>query len=127
MLLILQAPMLCSYHQDVSDCLARMSIPHAMEFSSPDGQMSVDIVTRCGDGSPLAMEVDGQSHFTALPPYRPLGHTVLRNILITAAGFKGVSIAFYDWNELKDDGERVQFLASKLADFGIVSVENPES
>ena len=98
-------------------------VPHALEFRSPDCLISVDIVTRCGDGSPLAIEVDGDLHFTALPPFRAIGHTMLRNALLTTLGFKGLSIPFYDWQELATIQSKTQYLAKRLEQFGVVLEE----
>lgn len=101
-------------------------VPHAIEFASPDGLMSVDIVTRCGDGSPLALEVDGETHYTALEPYRPLGHTVLRNSLLSTFGFSAISLPFYEWKDLTTLEAQQTYLASKLQTFGL-ELEEPFS
>ncbi len=68
----------------VSGALARLGVPHAVEarVSSPDyGDVVVDILL---EGGAIAVEVDGPSHVTALPPHRNLGHTALRNRLLEA-------------------------------------------
>lgn len=113
----------CRYHQEVSACLEEMLIPHALEFASPDGLISVDIVTRCGDGSPLAIEVDGPLHFSARTPHRPLGHTVLRNNMISALGFKYCSVPFYEWDRLHPSNEKATYMARKLQQFGLLEEE----
>ena len=100
-----------------------MGVPHAIEFSSPDGLLSIDIVARCGDGSPLAIEVDGVDHFTCLPPYRPLGHTIIRNQMIASLGFKGVGIPFYDWQSLASQTDKVSYVTARLAKWGISPFE----
>ena len=109
------------FHQEVSSSLESMGIPHAIEFSSPDGLLSIDIVARCGDGSPLAIEVDGDRHFTALPPFRPLGNTVLRNRLLRASGFHGLGIPFYDWSKLGTPEQRTTYLNARLSKWGIAA------
>lgn len=110
---------LCRFHTDVSTALESMGVPHAVEFSSPDGLLSIDIVARCGDGKPLAIEVDGEEHFTRLPPYRPLGHTLIRNQMIAAMGFRGVGLPFYDWKSLSSLTEKVTYMTARLAKWGI--------
>ncbi len=96
-----------------------MGVPHAIEFSSPDGLLSIDIVARCGDGSPLAIEVDGDEHFTRLPPFRPLGHTVIRNQMIAALGFRGVGIPWYDWKGLASPQDKESYVTARMAKWGI--------
>lgn len=112
-----------SFHEEVSATLQQLGVSHAIEFASPDGLLSIDIVARCDDGQPLAIEVDGELHFTALPPYRPLGSTVLRNQLIAASGFRGLGIPFYDWERLKEDEERKKYLTARLAKWGIAPAD----
>jgi hypothetical protein len=63
--------------------------------------------------------VDGEVHFTKLPPYRPLGHTVLRNQLIAANGFRGVGVPFYDWANLDTLEKRITYLSARLNKWGI--------
>jgi len=67
-------------------------------------------------------QVDGEQHFTTLPPYRPLGHTVLRNQLIAANGFRGVGVPFYDWSNLDTLEKRVTYLSARLNKWGIGDV-----
>ena len=111
--------LVCRFHEEVSQALESMGVPHAVEFSSPDGLMSIDIVARCGDGSPLAIEVDGDEHFTQLPPYRPLGHTTIRNQMIAALGFRGVGIPYYDWQGLPSPADKVSYVTARMAKWGI--------
>ena len=103
----------------MSRALETMGVPHAIEFSSPDGLLSIDIVARCGDGKPLAIEVDGKDHFTRMPPYRPLGHTTIRNQIIAGLGFRGVGIPFYDWHSLASPADKVSYVTARMAKWGI--------
>ena len=49
----------------------------------------------------IAIEVDGPSHFLE-PDGRgpPNGHTLLKRRLLRAAGWRLVSVPFYEWDEL---------------------------
>ncbi len=69
--------------------LDQMGIEHTIEAAIEHaalGPATVDILIRLrGAGArPIALEVDGPWHFTALPPFANLGHTALRNRLLEA-------------------------------------------
>jgi hypothetical protein len=72
---------------EMSKALTAMGIEHAVEAAVEHevlGPVTVDILIKPPGGAPIAVEVDGPTHFTALPPFRNLGHTVLRNRLLEA-------------------------------------------
>jgi hypothetical protein len=71
-------------------------ISHELEHITADGLFSIDlaIVDRR-----IALEFDGPSHFTS-NTLEPLGHTRLRDRLLSAMGWHVVSIPFFDWARL---------------------------
>lgn len=72
---------------EVSDVLSALGIPHTVEARVEHaslGPATVDILIEQPGQPPLVLEVDGPSHFMALPPYQNLGHTALRNRLLKA-------------------------------------------
>ena len=73
-----------------------MGIPHEPEYITADGLFSIDpaIVDRR-----TALEFDGPSHFTHTT-LEPLGHTRLRDRLLSAMGWHVVSIPFFEWGRL---------------------------
>ncbi len=83
--------------QQVGESLRRLGIPHELEYITADGMFSIDlaIVDRR-----IAIEYDGPSHFS-VNTLEPLGHTRLRNRLLSAMGWRVVSIPFFEWDKLQ--------------------------
>ena len=82
--------------REVGESLRRLDISHELEYITADGLFSIDvaIVDRR-----VALEFDGPSHFTT-NTLEPLGHTRLRDRLLSAMGWHVVSIPFFDWARL---------------------------
>jgi len=82
--------------REVGESLRRLGIPHELEYNTADGLFSIDlaIVDRR-----VALEFDGPSHF-ARKTLEPLGHTRLRDRLLSAMGWHVVSIPFFEWDRL---------------------------
>ena len=63
--------------------------------------------------SRIAIEVDGPSHFL-LPDGRGVrksnGPTLLKRRLLAAAGWRGISVPFFEWNALSTASERQTYL-----------------
>jgi hypothetical protein len=80
----------------VGESLRRLGISHELEYTTADGLYSIDfaIVERR-----IALEFDGPSHFTR-NTLEPLGHTRLRDRLLSAMGWHVVSIPFFEWDRL---------------------------
>ncbi len=83
--------------REVGDSLRRLGIPHELEYITADGLFSIDlaILDRC-----IAIEFDGPYHFTR-NTLEPLGHTLLRDRLLSAMGWHVVSIPFFEWSKLR--------------------------
>ncbi|KAG1673213.1 hypothetical protein FOA52_013093 [Chlamydomonas sp. UWO 241] len=64
----------------------------ASEQVTEDGLVSIDIAVQLLDGSRLAVEVDGPTHFLSNAPTVPNGATRLRNRLLEARGWRVVSV-----------------------------------
>jgi hypothetical protein len=62
------------------------------EQATDDGLFSIDIAVQLPDGSRLAVEVDGPSHFLSNQPGRLDGATLLRNRMLEARGWQVVSV-----------------------------------
>ncbi len=73
-----------------------LGVSHELEYITADGLFSIDpaVVDRR-----IAIEFDGPSHFTR-NTLEPLGHTGLRDRLLSAMGWYVVSIPFFDWDRL---------------------------
>lgn len=75
----------CRFQKDVSETLEKLGIAHSVEAEISHatlGPATVDILIERPGQPPMALEVDGPLHFMAVPPYRNLGHTALRNRLL---------------------------------------------
>ena len=83
--------------RQVGESLRRLGISHELEYTTADGLYSIDfaIVERR-----IALEFDGPSHFTR-NTLEPLGHTRLRDRLLSAMGWYVVSIPFFEWDRLQ--------------------------
>lgn len=108
-------------HQEVSQALTKLNIPHEIEPISDDDLFSFDILIdspESGTKPPTVVEVDGQLHFSALQPYRPLGHTQIRNRLFNAAGHLGIAVAFFQWERLQGNPQaQAEYMSQRLAHF----------
>jgi hypothetical protein len=88
--------------REIGESLRRLGIPHELEYITADGLFSIDvaIVDRR-----IALEFDGPSHFIA-DTREPLGHTRLRNRLLSAMGWQVESIHFFEWERLQETDQR---------------------
>jgi very-short-patch-repair endonuclease len=75
-----------------------------------DGLFSIDlaIVDRR-----IALEFDGPSHFTR-NTLEPLGHTRLRDRLLSAMGWQVVSIPFFEWDRLHQQEQMDAYVRQRL-------------
>jgi len=64
----------------------------------------------------VAVEVDGEHHFTHL--LNPNGRTHARNLILESQGLKVVIIPYFEWQRLSIQ-DRKRYLASKLASAGV--------
>ncbi|KAG1673210.1 hypothetical protein FOA52_013090 [Chlamydomonas sp. UWO 241] len=62
------------------------------EQTTDDGLFSIDIAVQLLDGSRLAVEVDGPTHFLSNAPTAPNGATCLRNRLLEERSWRVVSV-----------------------------------
>ena len=71
----------------------------------------------------VAVEVDGPSHFVRCREGKcvPNGPTLLKQRQLKAAGWRVVSVPFYEWAGL-EPGEQRAYLARQLAAVGLVNV-----
>ena len=96
--------------REVADSLCRLGISHELEYVTADGLFSIDlaIVDRR-----IALEFDGPSHFTR-NTLEPLGHTRLRDRLLSAMGWQVVSIPFFEWERLLQIHERDAYVERRV-------------
>jgi very-short-patch-repair endonuclease len=61
----------------------------------------------------IALEFDGPSHFTR-NTLEPLGHTRLRDRLLSAMGWQVVSIPFFEWDRLHQQEPMDAYVRQRL-------------
>jgi len=89
--------------REVGETLRRLGISHELEYITADGLFSIDLAIT---DRRIALEFDGPSHFTT-NTLEPLGHTRLRDRLLSAMGWHVVSIPFFDWGRLHNRPEQM--------------------
>jgi hypothetical protein len=89
--------------REVGESLRRLGISHELEYTTADGLFSIDLAIT---DRRIALEFDGPSHFTT-NTLEPLGHTRLRDRLLSAMGWHVVSIPFFDWGRLHNRPEQM--------------------
>jgi acetyl esterase/lipase len=99
-------------HTAVSDCLTCMAVAHANERWCERAERSIDILIE--GAVPVALEVDGPSHF--LQDGRQDGRTLLRNRMLAAHGWRVVVVDYRVWNAQQTQEQREAYLRGLLAD-----------
>ena len=102
--------MVSNGQREVGESLRRLGISHELECITADGLFSIDlaIVDRR-----IALEFDGPSHFTR-NTLEPLGHTRLRDRLLSAMGWHVVSIPFFEWGRLHQTEQRDAYVERRV-------------
>jgi acetyl esterase/lipase len=88
-----------------------MGLPHANEHWCERAERSIDIAIE--GTTPVALEVDGPSHF--LQDGRPDGSTLLRDRMLAAHGWRVVVVDYRVWDGLADDAQQEEYLRRLLA------------
>ena len=96
--------------REVGQSLRRLGIPHELECITADGLFSIDLAIL---DRRIALEFDGPSHFTT-NTLEPLGHTRLRDRLLSAMGWCVVSIPFFEWDRLQRTEQRDAYVKRRV-------------
>ena len=96
--------------REVAGSLHRLGISHELEHITADGLFSIDLAIV---DQRIAIEFDGPSHFMR-NTFEPLGHTRLRDRLLSAMGWHVVSIPFFDWDELLQPEQMDAYVRQRL-------------
>jgi very-short-patch-repair endonuclease len=96
--------------REVGESLRRLGISHELEYITADGLFSIDLAIV---DQRIALEFDGPSHFTT-NTLEPLGHTRLRNRLLSAMGWFVVSIPFFEWARLHQTEQRDAYVKRRV-------------
>ena len=68
-----------------------------------------------GDKRPIAIEVDGPSHFY-VNTTKYTAYTKLKHRLLTRMGYKVLHVPYFEWRKLRGAKERETYMRSKLAE-----------
>jgi very-short-patch-repair endonuclease len=97
--------------RQVGESLRRLGVSHELEYITADGLFSIDLAVV---DRRIALEFDGPSHFTR-NTLEPLGHTRLRDRLLSAMGWHVVSIPFFDWDRLHQPEQMDAYVKQRLS------------
>jgi hypothetical protein len=100
-----------SGQREVRECLRRLGVSHELECITADGLFSIHLAVV---DRRIAIEFDGPSHFTR-NTLEPLGHIRLRDRLLSAMGWKVVSIPFFDWDRLQQPAKMDAYVKQRLS------------
>jgi very-short-patch-repair endonuclease len=96
--------------REVGESLRRLGISHELEYITTDGLFSIDLAIL---DKRIALEFDGPSHFTT-NTLEPLGHTRLRDRLLSAMGWCVVSIPFFEWARLQRPEQKDAYVKHRV-------------
>jgi very-short-patch-repair endonuclease len=97
--------------REVGESLRRLGVSHELECITADGLFSIDLAVV---DRRIAIEFDGPLHFTK-NTLEPLGHTRLRDRLLSAMGWKVISIPFFDWDRLQQPAQMDAYVKQRLS------------
>ncbi|CAA9989430.1 RAP protein, putative [Plasmodium knowlesi strain H] len=81
--------------------------------SSSEGAQNNGEDSIFADNRPIAIEVDGPSHFYA-NSNRYTTYTKLKHRILTKLGYNVIHISYIDWRKLRNKSEREEFILKKL-------------
>lgn len=100
--------------RDICQALLHQGHKPLMEHITADGLFSIDIAVSV-KGMRVAVEVDGNQHFTSGPPHEPLGTTLARWRSLQNRGWAVVSIRTSVWNSAGSREDKQRILEEALA------------
>jgi len=106
--------------RNVGAILAEVCPGFEEEFKDEHTSYSIDLALH---SSLIAIEVDGPSHFISSSTEKSdktlNGSTLLKQRLLAAAGWKVISIPYFEWNALSDQLEKKEYLEGLLNEAGL--------
>lgn len=106
-------PVTSWYQRDVASILSYMGAKHEEEATCAGYRVDLlipDARALLGEALPVAVEVDGPSHFARNDPSVALGQTRLKHRQLRALGFAVLSVPVADWEYLETSEEKVEYL-----------------
>lgn len=99
-----------SFQKEVARLLISTGLDWVREYALDGYTLDAVLVDR-----KVALEIDGVTHFSRNSGV-PLGHTMLKRRYVAAAGWKLVSVAHQDWEELQGSSQQLDYLRRLLKD-----------
>ncbi|KAL9272127.1 RAP domain-containing protein [Drosera capensis] len=99
-----------SFQKEVTRLLISTGLDWVREYALDGYTLDAVLVDR-----KVALEIDGVTHFSRNSGV-PLGHTMLKRRYVGAAGWKLVSVAHQDWEELQGSSQQLDYLRKLLKD-----------
>ena len=96
-------------HQAVMLVLIESGVAQKQEYVCPLTGRSIDIAL---PEQSIAIEVDGPTHY--LSTGEPTGTTLLCNRVLRSAGWRVVSIPWFEWRALKSMDEKKAYIKRKI-------------
>ncbi|GMH42484.1 hypothetical protein BSKO_10403 [Bryopsis sp. KO-2023] len=86
-----------TFESKIRAILLAENVAFAPKSKTVDGLLEVDFLVKQKDTTkdPVVVECDGVWHYTINQPFRTMSHTVFRNKVLKAAGFKVVCVPFF--------------------------------
>ena len=103
-------PVTSWYQRDVASILAYMGEKHEEEAFCAGYRVDLFVPQWTGTSIPVAIEVDGPSHFARNDQAVKLGQTRLKHRQLANLGFAVVSVPVADWEYLETSEEKVEYL-----------------
>jgi very-short-patch-repair endonuclease len=102
------------FQREVHQALQQIQgLSPSFEHATDDGLFCVDVALFVREGVRVAVEADGSSHHTRNEPHSELGKTVLRRRLLEAAGWRVVSVPWFEWRAVAAS-DRVAYTRGKI-------------
>ena len=98
--------------RSVAAALAAVRFGFEEEYVEPRTGYSLDLAL---PSSRIAIEVDGPTRFLLPDGREPNGPTLLKRRLLAAAGWRVISVPFFEWDGLHSAGERQAYLQRVVA------------
>jgi hypothetical protein len=99
---------------EVAEMLTALRVPFWQEHIVEGGLHAVDFYVRGPQGQRIAVEVDGPSHFSRLPPHAATGETLARDRMLRCLGWTVLSVSWMRWELLGGQEEQRVWLARQL-------------
>eukprot|EP01026_Neomeris_dumetosa_P059879 TRINITY_DN56139_c0_g1_i1.p1 TRINITY_DN56139_c0_g1~~TRINITY_DN56139_c0_g1_i1.p1 ORF type:complete len:454 (+),score=62.75 TRINITY_DN56139_c0_g1_i1:105-1466(+) len=100
---------------EVCSILDKQGAKYSKNFYNEEIVIPIDIVIE-ENGTKKGINVAGKTQYTCTRPYRPTGGLVSTQWVYEKQGWKVFTIPFYDWQQIKTDEEKQEYLKQLLSE-----------